>query len=155
MMIYFFIIAVLIILDQVTKYFAVNYLKGNESKVLIDKFLELTYVENRGAAFGILQGRSIFFIIITITVCSFIVYYMLKNYHTTSTLMKLSLSFVVAGAIGNLIDRIIREYVVDFIFVRFWGYYDFPVFNVADICVVVGAVLIMLIVIFDKDAGKK
>lgn len=150
-MIYVMIVTVLIALDQLTKSWAFNNLRSNDSIVIIEDLLELTYVENRGAAFGILQGRSMFFVLITLGVSFILIYYMFKNYHTTSFLMKFSLSLVLAGAIGNLIDRIIRGFVVDFIFVRFWGYYDFPVFNVADICVVVGAISLMLVVLLDKE----
>ncbi len=150
-MIYVLIVALLIAIDQLTKSWAFNNLRSNDSIVVIEDLLEFTYVENRGAAFGILQGRSMFFVLITLGVSFFLIYYIFKNYHTTSIFMKISLSLVLAGAVGNLIDRLVRGFVVDFIFVRFWGYYDFPVFNVADICVVVGAISLMLVVLLEKE----
>ncbi|MDO5718551.1 MAG: signal peptidase II [Tissierellia bacterium] len=153
-MIYIIILIALIGLDQYTKFLAYENLRMNSNKVLIDKFLELAYVENRGAAFGILQGKSILFIIITLVVCFFIFSFFIKNYHTTGVVLKLSLVLMAAGAIGNLIDRIMRGFVVDFIFVRFWGYYDFPVFNIADICVVVGSILLVIVIIYTNELGE-
>lgn len=149
---YIFLVVILIILDQLTKNWALS-LKGKSNIVLIDKFLELSYVENRGAAFGILQGRSILFFIITIGVLIFILR-LFKKYPLMSSWMKLSLSLIAAGAIGNFIDRLARGYVIDFIFVRFWGYYDFPVFNVADICVVVGVIIMIILALFTKELDE-
>ncbi len=147
MIIYILIFLGIIGLDQFTKMFAFEHLRGNEGHVLIKDFLELGYVENRGAAFGILQGRSVLFIVITLAVCSFLVYYFKTHYTGLSPLHRLTLILIVSGAIGNLIDRIMRGFVIDFIFVRFWGYYDFPLFNVADIAVVVGAIGMMILLI--------
>lgn len=148
-----FFILLIIALDQLTKILVFNQLKEKASIVLIDNFLELTYVENRGAAFGILQNQKLLFFIITILVLGFLFHYLYKNISTMSTLLKFTLALIIAGAIGNFIDRLFRGYVIDFIFVRFWGYYDFPVFNVADIGIVIGAILLIGIIIFTKELG--
>lgn len=144
-----YIIPILVILlDQVTKYWAVNILKGKETIVVIDKFLQFNFVENYGAAFGILQNQTIFFIIITSLILIGIIYY-IKTYNNTK-IMNYSLLMVMGGAIGNLIDRIRTQYVIDFIDVNFWGFYDFPVFNIADSFVVIGAILLVILVLTDK-----
>lgn len=147
----FLILALSIIgLDQVTKYFAVLHLKGQEPFIIIRHHFEFRYVENYGAAFGILQQKRVFFIIITSIVILGIIYYLYKNFNTLTTIAKFSITLLLGGAIGNLIDRIRLGYVVDFIRVNIIKSYDFPVFNFADIFVVVGTILICYIVIFDK-----
>lgn len=123
----------LIFLDSLTKFFAVGYLKDKESINLY--LIKLTYVENRGAAFGILQGQKFFFIIITFCVLIAIIYY----YEKVDTLSKLSLIFIFSGTVGNFIGRLFFGYVVDFIELSF---IDFPVFNLADIFLTIGTVIL-------------
>src|SRR5690554_4326037 len=135
-MLYAAISLVVLFLDQLTKFFAIKSLKGNDPIVIIENFLQFNYVENFGAAFGILQNKKIFFIIMTTIVVIRIIVYIRANTNLT-TIMKISLAMVIGGAIGNLIDRVRLGYVVDFIDVRFWGLYDFPVFNIADSSIVV------------------
>lgn len=142
---------IIIILDQLTKFFAVKYLKGNGPKSLIGNFFELTYVENRGAAFGILQNRKIFFIVITLIVVSILVWVMIKHANKMDVLTKMSMIMLLGGTIGNFIDRLKQGYVVDFLSFNF-GSYSFPVFNLADISIVLGTILLMLIIILDKDS---
>ncbi|OON97068.1 MAG: signal peptidase II [Epulopiscium sp. Nele67-Bin005] len=140
------IIAGLIALDQGIKYWAVNNLQlAGQIKIWPDVF-HLAYVENRGAAFGIMQNRQTLFIIITLAVLGGILWQWKQIPDNKSgKAMKIALILIVSGAIGNLIDRIILGYVVDmFYFVLI----DFPVFNVADICVVCGTILLMPILIF-------
>lgn len=138
-----------VVIDQVTKYFAKSLI-GKNNIVIIDKFLELTYLENRGAAFGILQGKSLLFVLITLSVIGYIIYFLYKH-PNLKHITKVCLSFILAGAIGNLIDRVLNGYVVDFIFVRFWGMYDFPVFNIADIAVTTGVILLIFITMFTDE----
>lgn len=138
-----------VVLDQVTKHFAKSLI-GKDNIIIIDKLVELTYLENRGAAFGILQGKSLLFVLITLSVIAYIIYFLYKN-PNFKTITKVCLAFILGGAIGNFIDRIINGYVVDFIFVRFWGHYDFPVFNIADIAVSVGVILLIYITIFTNE----
>ena len=134
-----------VFLDQITKYFALHYLRGQDSFVLIPKVFELYYLENRGAAFGILQNKGIFFIMITlIFIMIAVVFYVRipekKKFYSLRWLTLL----VMAGAIGNMIDRVFRGYVVDFFY---FSLIDFPVFNVAD-CYVTLAVFILVLLIF-------
>ncbi len=140
----------IIVLDQVSKYAAVKYLKGNNPYVIIKNFFQLYYVENYGAAFGILQNKKAFFIIITSIVIISITFFLFRYSHSLTKLMKVSLSMLMGGAIGNLIDRIRLGYVVDFISIKFGKGYDFPVFNVADMFVVIGTFLIMIMIVSDK-----
>ncbi|MBS4536124.1 signal peptidase II [Clostridium sp. D2Q-14] len=141
-----YIIPILIILlDQVTKYWAVNVLKEQEAIIIIDRFLQLNFVKNYGAAFGIMQNQRAFFIIITSLIIIGIVYY-IKKYNNTK-IMNYSLLMIIGGAIGNFIDRLRIQYVIDFIDIDFWGFYDFPVFNIADSFIVIGTILLVILVL--------
>ncbi len=147
----FFILPfVIVIFDQVTKLLAVKYLMGQAPYVFIPGHFEFRFVKNYGAAFGILQQKRIFFIIITTIVILFIIYFLFRNYNSLSKFAIFSISMLLGGAIGNYIDRIRLGYVVDFIRVNLIKSYDFPVFNVADIFIVVGTILIVYVVLFDK-----
>lgn len=148
-MLYAVVSLIVLLLDQVTKFYAVKLLKGNAPVVVIENFLQLNYVENFGAAFGILQNKKIFFVVMTTVVVIGILVYMKTNTNLTNT-MKLALAMVIGGAIGNLLDRVRLGYVVDFIDVNFWGLYDFPVFNIADSSIVIATILICYLVIFNK-----
>ncbi|SDZ16818.1 signal peptidase II [Proteiniborus ethanoligenes] len=148
-MLYAAISLFIIFLDQLTKFYAIKMLKGNEPIIIIRNFLQLNYVENFGAAFGILQNKKVFFVIMTLVVIIGIVVYMKTNTNLTFS-MKLALAMVIGGAVGNLIDRIRLGYVVDFVDVNFWGIYDFPVFNLADSFIVIGTIILMYLVIFNK-----
>ncbi len=148
-------VIILVALDQLTKWLAVTRLKPIHDIPLIDGIFHLTYVENKGAAFGLLQGKHLFFIFITIIVVVgvSIYYYQLpkeRKYHW----MRFSLTLLVAGAIGNLIDRVRLQYVIDFLYFKL---IDFPVFNVADICVVVGVSILMIFIVLvpDQQTAKR
>lgn len=145
-----FIILGVITLDQVTKLMAIKNLKGQRPFVIIKDFFQFHYVENRGAAFGILEHQILFFVIITLLIVAFISFYMIKHGEDLNFFSKLSFSLLIAGAIGNLIDRVRLGYVVDFISVRLFGTYDFPVFNIADIAIVLSTISIMLLIAFNK-----
>lgn len=146
----FILTLVLIIIDQLSKYAAIKYLKHQKPIIIIENFLQFNYVENRGAAFGILQGKRVLFLLITITVVLVIGFYLVKYYYQMTPLTRVSFAMLMAGAIGNLIDRIRFGYVVDFISVKLINRYDFPVFNIADICVVISTIFIVYLVLFDK-----
>ena len=129
-------------LDIATKYWAFHYLQPVGSIPVIENIFHLTYVENPGAAFGILQDQRWVFIIATVLTLGFIVWF-LRNMDPDIKLLRWGLVLIVAGAIGNLIDRILLGYVIDFLDFRVW-----PVFNVADISVVVGTGLTILVILF-------
>ncbi|MDO5028255.1 MAG: signal peptidase II [Bacillota bacterium] len=144
---------VCIFLDQLTKYIVLGQLKGRPPVIIIDNFLSFAYVENRGAAFGILQGRKIFFIIITLISVAIISYILIFNYKKLPKTIIISLGAILGGTIGNFIDRIRLGYVVDFVSMRFFDKYDFAVFNLADAFIVLGAFFLMIYIIFFE--GKK
>lgn len=138
-----------IVIDQISKLWAVRILKDNSDIKLIGDFLGLSYVENRGAAFGILQNQIWFFVVMTVAMLSVLTYIFFKNDKLTN-LSRLSLTLIAGGAIGNFIDRVKLRFVVDFIHVRFGRFYDFPVFNIADSLVVCGTVLLIILMFVNK-----
>ncbi len=145
-------VILLVLLDQITKYFTVANLKGKSPFVIIENVLEFRYVENRGAAFGIFQGAITYFIITTIILLIVIVvaYVRLPKTKKMSPLRVLCV-LIAAGGIGNLIDRVFRGFVVDMIYFKL---IDFPVFNVADCYVTISEILLLILVIFyykDED----
>ena len=125
------LIAVLIVLDQYTKYLAVVRLKDKPAYPIINGVLEFNYLENHGAAFGMLQNQRVFFIFVEVIVLGVIAYILYKAPAKKKYIrMHLMLSLIAAGAIGNMIDRIRLNYVVDFIYIVI---INFPIFNLADI----------------------
>lgn len=141
---------ILIIIDQFTKYLVVTNIANENPIVLIDDFLRLYYIENRGAAFGILQGFRFLFAIITIVVLLVLIIFLVKNYNKVPFIYLLSFSLLIGGTIGNFIDRIRLHYVVDFISMKFFGH-DFAIFNFADMFIVIGTILISIgIVLHDN-----
>lgn len=149
------ICVLLVVADQLTKLGAVNMLKGEKSVNIIDGFFRLTYVENRGAAFGMLEGGKWLFLAITLAVVVLAALYYTKMKKTKSNLwLRCAIVMVISGAIGNAIDRLFRSYVVDFFDFIIFGY-DFPVFNVADILVVLGTALLAGGIILFDVKGKE
>lgn len=133
-------------LDQLTKHLAVYFLKGKEAIVLIPGCLQLQYLENRGAAFGILQNKQwVFWILTAVFLFIALLFYrkVPKNRHYLPLI--LTVDILVAGAIGNFIDRISQKYVVDFIY---FSLIDFPIFNVADIYVTLSVIALILLIFF-------
>lgn len=151
-MIYYLLALVVVIIDQLTKWFIVKYMDLRESISIIDGFLSITSHRNRGAAWGILQGQMVFFIIITIIVIVGIIYF-LKIYAEKSKIYGWGLGLILGGAIGNFIDRLVRKEVVDFVDTIIFGY-DFPIFNVADAALCVGVALVIF-QIFKEDRDEK
>lgn len=146
---YIVLFVVLLIADQGSKYWARTVLYQQSSIQVIPHVLRFSYVENRGAAFGMLQGQKFFFVIMTFLLIGLFFVY-LKKVHANKW-MKWTGTFIIAGAIGNLIDRMLLGYVVDFIdFHIIWRY----VFNVADIYVVGGTLLTALQVLLQDEKDK-
>lgn len=159
---------VLVVLDQFTKYLAAANLKNGNSIFIIKDVFQLQYLENRGAAFGMFQGGKVMFIIITVFLVAVMAYIywhcpMTKRY----LWIRIIIMFLMAGAFGNLIDRIRLDYVIDFFYFEL---INFPIFNVADIYVSCSVVVLLLLFIFyykeedmevllpsrkKKDAGNK
>lgn len=136
-------------LDRLSKIWAISSLKGNEGIVIIKNFFGLDYLENRGAAFGMLQNHKWLFIIITSIVVLIMLVYLYKT-KPTFKLTYISMAMIMSGAIGNLIDRVYYSYVVDFILVHYKDVYYFPTFNVADMLVCVGTFFLLICILKDE-----
>ncbi|GLC32405.1 signal peptidase II [Clostridium omnivorum] len=142
-----------LIADRVTKLWALKALKDGSDVVIIKNIFSFSYLENRGAAFGILQNKVVFLAILTIAMTIAMIFYIYK-FKPQSRLLKASLALIIAGAIGNLYDRIFYKYVVDFILLHYKDVYYFPTFNVADMLVVFGTIILALCIIKEDYNGK-
>lgn len=139
-------IIALVILDQYTKSLAVVYLKDKPAYNIINGVLELNYLENKGAAFGMLQNQKAFFIFVAFVILGVIGYVLYKMPDDKKyRVLHLLLSLIAAGAIGNMIDRIRLDYVVDFIY---FVLINFPIFNVADMYVSLSTVALVFLLLF-------
>ena len=136
-------------IDQVSKILIANTIDINSSIEVIKNFFYLTYTHNTGAAFSILTGKRLLLIIIAIVILIILFNYIKKN-KTNNKLEILAFSLIIGGSIGNLIDRIIRGYVVDFLDFKIFGY-NFPIFNLADTFIVIGVILIVIITLTRKE----
>lgn len=144
----------LIAADQLTKYFASVYLAGSSGTPVIAGVFELFYLENRGAAFGMFANRQWFFIAVAVLMIAAAVYvYLHLPPSRRYTALRLVCVLIAAGAAGNMLDRLIYHYVIDFLY---FSWIDFPVFNVADCYVCVGAALavIFLFTLYKEDDFK-
>lgn len=147
-------IILLVVLDQIVKFLTLTYLAPIGTIPIINNLFSLTYVENRGAAFGIMQGSLSFLsIITTIIIIGLIIYYRKLGNTREDRFTKIALVLILAGAMGNLIDRVFRNFVVDMFQFTF---INFPVFNVADMYVVFGCGLMILVALFlvKDDKGE-
>ena len=149
----FFVMFLLIALDQYTKYLAVVNLKDRPAIPVIEGVFELNYLENRGAAFGMLQNQKVFFIFIACIILVAIFYVLFKIPKDRKYIwLHILLVLIASGAVGNMIDRVRLEYVVDFLY---FVLINFPVFNVADICVVAGCgLMIVYLIVFENRNGS-
>lgn len=136
-------------IDQVSKILIANTIDINSSIEVIKNFFYLTYTHNTGAAFSILTGKRLLLILIAIVILIILFNYIKKN-KTNNKLEILAFSLIIGGSIGNLIDRIIRGYVVDFLDFKIFGY-NFPIFNLADTFIVIGVILIVIITLTRKE----
>lgn len=142
----FIFLVLLVIMDQLTKYLAVIGLKNQPAFTIIDGVLAFNYLENRGAAFGMLQNQKFFFVFVAFVFLSVILYVLIKApLDKKYNRLHILLTMIAGGAIGNMIDRLRLDYVVDFIY---FVLINFPIFNVADIYVTVGTVILIIQVLF-------
>ena len=142
----YLLISIIVFMDQLIKYYILNNFNHGQSLAVIKGVFHLTYVQNTGAAFGIFKNANTFFIIVSIAIILFLLVY--RYYYLKSNVyINISIALIIGGAIGNLIDRILLNYVVDYLDFRVW-----PVFNLADSAIVVGAgILIIYILLTDID----
>ena len=136
-----------VVLDQVTKYWVYKTLALYQSVEIVPNFIHITYIRNTGAAFGFLAGdrsmvRMAFFILIS-AVAIGCISYLLKTVRPQQKMLIVSLSLILGGAVGNLIDRLLMGEVIDFIDLH-WYQYHWPAFNVADSAITIGVVLLFL-----------
>lgn len=145
------LVLLLVFVDQVSKYLAVAKLKDQASFVILKGVFELHYLENHGAAFGVLQGKKFFFITVTVLMIALLIYVygripVEKHFYPLHGIC----IALFAGAVGNFIDRILHNYVIDFFY---FSLIDFPIFNVADIYVTCAmALFIMLLLFYYEEA---
>ena len=141
-MIYILIIFFGLVLDRLTKIYATNNFIEHPIEGPI---INLTYLENRGAAFGILQDKRIFFLLITVAIVFYLLYHFYKTYRTNPRILNVALAMIISGALGNFYDRLVNGFVVDFIE---FSFISFPVFNIADIFVTLGCALMIIYILF-------
>jgi signal peptidase II len=148
----YLLIIFLVAVDQLTKYLIVQNVDTNQAISVIKNFFEITNVKNTGGAFSFLSDTSWgIFVLASISgvIAVILVSVIFRLRNTEFRLIRLTLSILAAGTIGNLIDRVRFGSVIDFLMFSF-GDYTFPVFNVADICIVTSSIVLVLMLIFDK-----
>ena len=150
-----FITLIIIIFDVISKLFISNILILNRSITIIPNFFYLTYTHNYGGAWSIFDNSTLFITIVSFLIIIGIIYYLFKN-KVTRKIEIVGYSLLLGGAIGNLIDRIVYGYVIDFLDFHILGY-DFPIFNIADIGIVIGIILLLVSMILEvyKNDNKR
>ena len=142
----FFLFLTLVILDQFTKALVINYFNLYDPVVLLP-IINLTFVVNYGFAFGLLNNPSLNQILVSLVILAIIIYFLYLLIKTQDKIFQLTLTLILAGALGNFIDRIFRGFVIDFIDI-YIGKYHWPAFNIADSCITVGFVVLMINILF-------
>ena len=145
---YFSLTLTLLIIDRLTKWWVDSSLDFGVPNDLIGNIIRLTRVHNEGGAFGIFPGGGVVCLVVS-SIVSLILFLILLTMQIDSRLIKTGMAFVLAGALGNLVDRIQWGYVLDFFEFR-----GFPIFNVADACITVGAAFIILSILFGGDRNQ-
>lgn len=149
--IYLISILILVIFDQVTKLLVVNNLSSGSDINIINNFLKFSYVENTGAAFGILNNNIFFLILVSLLLIFYIIREIKNN---ENKLYVFSMSIILSGALGNLIDRIFRGYVIDFISFTIFNV-EMPLFNIADMLITFGVIILLFLIIRGEVNDKK
>ncbi|MGI6257662.1 MAG: signal peptidase II [Anaerovoracaceae bacterium] len=147
-MVYFLLVIAVVVLDQVVKHLVVSFMSLHQSIPVIDGFFHVTYTQNTGAAFSLLQGQKLLLIGLPVFLICVGLVYIYKHRNDKRKVLMISVALIVGGGIGNLIDRISLGYVVDL-----FDFRVFPIFNVADIFVTVGCALLCIYILFID--GKK
>lgn len=151
-MVYFIIVLVSTLLDQFTKYYVHDNFYNGQSITMIESFFNVTYINNKGAAWGIFYGKTIFLVALTVVAIVFLGIYFYKNKCKNE---RIAISLIMGGAIGNLYDRVFRDgSVVDFLDFYIFNY-NYPVFNLADVFIVCGSILLIVATINKELKLKK
>lgn len=148
------IMCILLVIDQIIKIIIRHNLNEFQEIRIIKNFFSLTYVENTGAAFSIMKDATILLIILSVLFILFLDKYIRKEESKFTRIDIFSYGMIMGGVYGNLIDRIIHRRVTDYLSFNFFNY-SFPIFNFADICIVVGAILVIIDIIFFKEKSKE
>ena len=143
---------IVFIIDIVSKLFITNHIALGESIKIIDKFMYLTYVRNTGAAWSMFDNNRYFVLILSALIIIGFIVYILKN-TPKNKLEKIAYAFILGGALGNFLNRFIYGYVVDFIDIKIFGY-DYPIFNLADLFIVIGVIIFGLHSWRSNDGNK-
>lgn len=142
----FIVVALLVLLDQMTKYYSIKMLSGKSPFVIFNNILEFNYLENTGSAFSLFEGYNSVIAIIGLLLSTLIVYFYFRiPDEKEHTYLRMAFLLLISGAIGNTIDRILYKHVIDFIYFKL---IDFPTFNIADIYVVVSVGIIAILILF-------
>lgn len=136
------VVIISLLLDIGSKFLVSRIFILNESKTIIDNFLNITYVRNTGAAWSILDNNTWIVTVISLLIIIGIIYYVYRN-RVSKKILKIGYGLILGGAIGNFIDRIVYGYVIDFIDIDIFGW-NYPIFNLADMFIVVGVILVMI-----------
>lgn len=144
---------ILVIIDQVIKYIVMNYMHLHESITLIQNFFKITYAQNTGAAWSIFSGNRLLLILIAFLSLWLLYHYCLKE-RKLNALEITTYGLLIGGIIGNLLDRIIHGFVIDYLDFQIFSY-DYPIFNLADICIVLGVILLIYEILGGEQLWKR
>lgn len=144
--------SILFLIDIFSKYLITKLVIFGESITIINNFLNITYVKNTGAAWSILNNNTLIVTIISLLIIIALIIYMYNNKNSSSKFERLGYSLVLGGALGNLFDRLVYGYVIDFIDIYIFNY-DYPIFNLADTFIVIGVIILFISMWRDKKDG--
>lgn len=145
-------IIVILLIDLLSKHIVMKTISLNESIDIIKNFFRLTYTHNDGAAFGIFGGKTIFILIVSFFVLSYLLFELFRNKKANRTI-DLGITLIIGGLLGNLIDRLYFGYVRDFLDFKIFNY-DFAIFNIGDTAIVIGATLFLIGIIMEEKICK-
>ncbi len=145
-------LSIVLLIDQIVKLLVKTNMNLNEEISIIPNFFSIQYLKNTGAAFSILENQTILLVVTSIICISVIGYYLKKEENLTPPVESISFGLILGGILGNLIDRIIYQGVIDFLSFKIFKY-NFPVFNIADIGITIG-VFLLLIIYISRDIKK-
>ncbi len=143
------IVVTVLAIDLITKYIVATNIELHQPIVIIKNFFEITYVKNIGAGFSILQGQQVLLSLIAGVVVIAMIVWLFKN-KDENPILRYTVALMMAGALGNLVDRVYLGYVRDFLSFNIFGY-DFPVFNVADMALSIGVAILFLLTLLQKE----